>query len=111
MHLFRFAMTTPERGQRGPPTRTTYLAVARVDGQNVIVTQDRRHLLCCSVAYRMHVYIADRLFGSMLTNGIVSAADLLYAEVMLYILLICPLQPGRERIICKHKRRFILKMF
>ena len=61
----------------------------------VIAMQDHPHLLHSSAAYRMHVYIVDRLFGSMFTNGSGRTADLLYAELVLYILLrIYPLQPG-----------------
>ena len=67
--------------------------------------QDHPHLLRCSAAYRMHVYMIDRLFGSMLMNGSGSTADLLYAEVMLCILLMYQLQPGRGRIICKDKKK------
>ena len=40
------------------------------------------HLLRCSVALRMHVYIVDRSFGSMFKNGSGRTADLLYAEVL-----------------------------
>ena len=38
-------------------------------------------------------------------NGSGRTADLLCAEVMLCILLIYPLQPGRGRIICKHNKK------
>ena len=64
-------------------------------------------MLRCSAAYRMHVYIVDRLFGSMFTNGSGRTTDVLYAQVrlMLCILLKVPLQPGRGRIICKHKKK------
>ena len=101
MPFFTFSMTMPERGQHGPSARHISLAFARVDGQR----KDHPHALCCSVAYRMHVYIVDRLFGSVLMNGSGSKADVPYAEVMLCILLICPLQPERGRIICKHSKK------
>ena len=55
----------------------------------------------------MHVYIVDMLFGSMFTNGSGRTADLLYAEVMLCILLIYPLRPGRGTIICKHSKKVL----
>ena len=45
---------------------------------------DHRHLLCCSVAYRMRFYIVDRLFGSMLTNGSGSTAHLM-GILLIYI--------------------------
>ena len=53
----------------------------------------------------MSTYIVDRLFGSMLTNGSGSTAELLYVEVMLCILLIYQLHIGRGRLICKHKKK------
>ena len=40
--------------------------------------------LCCSAAYIIHVYIVDRLFGSMFTNGSGRTADVLYAGVLLW---------------------------
>ena len=50
--------------------------------------------------------IVDRLFGSVLMIGSGRTANLLYAEVMLCILLIYPVQPGRGSIICKHNKNF-----
>ena len=67
--------------------------------------QGHLHLLRCSAAHRLQVHIIDRLFGSMFTNGSWRTADVLYAEVLLCILLIYPLQSGRERIICKHREK------
>ena len=64
--------------------------------------QDSPHVLRCSNPYIMHVFIVDRLFGSMFTKGSWTTADMMYANVLLCILLIIyilPLQRGRERII------------
>ena len=41
---------------------------------------------------------------------VVNMADLLYAEVMLCILLIHPLQPGRGRILCGHRKKVYNKV-
>ena len=77
----------------------------------MIVMQYHPHFLRCSAANRMHVSIVDSLLGFMFTNGSGRTADVLYAEVLLCTLLMNPLQLGRGRIICKHRRRFITKMF
>ena len=66
-------------------------------------------VLRCSAAYIMQVCIVDRLFGPMLTNLIGRTADVLYADVLLCILLIYPLQSGRERIVCKHRKKVFNK--
>ena len=71
----------------------------------MIAMPNHPHLLRCSAACRMHVYIVDRLFGSVLTNGSGRTVYLLYAEVMLCILLIYPVQPGRGSIICRHNKK------
>ena len=42
---------------------------------NVILMQDHPHLLRCSAAYIIHMYIVDMLFGSMFTNGIGRTTD------------------------------------
>ena len=71
----------------------------------MIVMQGHPHVLRCSAAYIMQVCIVDRLFGPMFTNLIGRTADVLYADVLLCILLIYPLQSGRERIVCKHRKK------
>ena len=42
--------------------------------------QDHPHCVSCSAANIMHVYIVDRLLGSMFTNGSGRIADVLYAR-------------------------------
>ena len=96
-------MTPPERGLHC--TLSHNHLSCKSGWPTVIAMQDHPHLLRCSAAYRMHVHIVDWLLGSMFTNGSGRTADLLYAEVMLCILLIYPLQPGRGRIICKHNKK------
>ena len=49
----------------------------------MIVMQYHPHLLSCSAAIIMHVYIVNSLLGSMFTNGSGRTADVLYAEVLL----------------------------
>ena len=46
----------------------------------MIVVQYDPHFLRCSAANRMHLYIVDRLLGSMFTNGSGRTADVLYAR-------------------------------
>ena len=78
----------------------------------MIVMKNYPHVLCCSAAFRMDVYIVGRLFEYMLTNGSGRTADVLYAEVLFCILRMYPLQPGRGTIICKHRKKvYIKKMF
>ena len=74
------------------------------------MVNDYPHLLRCSAAYRMLVYIVDRLFESMFTKGSGRTEDVLYHEVLLCILLIHPLQSGRGRIICKHRNNVYNKV-
>ena len=71
----------------------------------MIVMQGHPHVLHCSAAYIMQVCIVDRLFGPMFTNLIGRTPDVLYADVLLCIMLIYPLQSGRERIIWKHRKK------
>ena len=68
----------------------------------MLAIHDHPQLLRCSAAYRIHMYIVDRLFGDTCSRMVVGGQ--LCAEVMLCILLIYPLQPGRARIICKHRK-------
>ena len=65
--------------------------------------QYHQHSIRCSAANIIHVYIVDSLFGSMFTNGIGRAADVLYARGSAVHFALNPPQPGRERITCKHR--------
>ena len=61
--------------------------------------RDCPHLLRCSATYTEDS--VDRLLGHIFTNGSGRTADVLYSVLLLCILLIYPLQPGRGRI-CNH---------
>ena len=47
----------------------------------MIVMQYHPHVLRCSAANRMRVYIVDSLLGFMFTDGSGRTADVLYARV------------------------------
>ena len=70
----------------------------------MIVMQYHPHILRCSAANIMHVYIVDSVLGSMFTNGSGRTADVLYARGS-PALLCTLLQLGRGRIICKHRKK------
>ena len=96
-------MLTPGRRVSCPSARTISLVFAR-GRSNAIVLQYHPYFLSCSAANIMHVYIVDRLLGSMFTNGSGRTADMLYARGS-PVLLCTLLQLERGRIIFKHRKK------
>ena len=70
-------MTTPERGLHGLPFSQNHLSCNCVEWVvKCILMQDHPRFVRCSAAYIIHMYIVDRLIGSMFTNGIGRTTDI-----------------------------------
>ena len=72
-------MTTPERGLHCSLSQNHLSCLCKRDSCDSYARSS--HLICCSVAYRRHVYIVDRLFGSMLMDGSGRTAHLICCSV------------------------------